>query len=331
MIALNELIPSYNFLNKTYNDIINKKRISFVEQQFITDFFNKFSDSIEFESTIINSIQESKDINVLLKSLYSEIEISIETYKKNKPFFDDINTEEVCIKNGEKYNFSYERQRIIIKEFSKDFDLANNVLEGTAYRDISEKEIEILTKDYNEKKELYNAEKIKLESIYQDKKTLENFSFKYCKNKFNDIYEISNSKKNILKKYLNSNIKDNEYFDMILIGKIYKVSNGVLFDTINQLDFYNEFNLNNTFNKLKIIKNQKNRVYYLIYKLNLTLNSENNWLTHFLEKMELNINSYKSKYKEIIRDDADKTLKEFVKVIDDIFDNKKEKTINKEL
>lgn len=323
MIALNVLIPAYNFLNKTYNDIINKKRISFVEQQFITDFFNEFSDSIEFESTIINSIQESKDINVLLKSLYIEIEISIEVYQKNKQFFDEINTEEICIKNGEKYNFSYERQEIIIKEFSKDFDLANNALEGTSYRDVSDKEIEILKKDLKEKKELYNAEKIKLESIYQDKKTLENFSFKYCQNKFNDIYEISNTKKNILKKYLNSNIEDNEYFDMILIGKIYKVSNGVLFDTINQLDFYNEFNLNKTFNKLKIIKNQKNRVYYLIYKLNLTLNSENNWLTRFLEKMELNINSYKSKYKEIIRDDADKTLKEFVKVLDDIFDNKK--------
>lgn len=323
MIALNELIPGYNFLNKTYNDIINKQKISFVEQQFITDFFNEFSDSIEFESTIINSIQESKDINVLLKSLYSEIEISIEVYQKNKPFFDEINTQEICIKNGAKHDFLYKHQLIIIKEYSKDFYLANNALEGTAYGDISEKEIEIRKKDYDEKKELYNAEKSKLENLYQNKKALENFSNQYIPNMFCDIYDLSKTLKNILKKYLNSNIEDNEYFDMILIGKLYKVSNGVLFDTINQLDFYNEFNLNNTFNKLKIIKNQKNKVYYLIYKFNLTLNSENNWLTRFLEKMELNINSYKSKYKEIIRDDADKTLKEFVKVIDDIFDNKK--------
>lgn len=323
MIALNELIPGYNFLNKTYNDIINKQKISFVEQQFITDFFNEFSDSIEFESTIINSIQESKDINVLLKSLYSEIEISIEVYQKNKPFFDEINTQEICIKNGAKHDFLYEHQLIIIKEYSKDFYLANNVLEGTSYGDISEKEIEIRKKDYDEKKELYNAEKSKLENLYQNKKALENFSNQYISNIFCDIYDLSKTLKNILKKYLNSNIEDNEYFDMILIGKLYKVSNGVLFDTINQLDFYNEFNLNNTFNKLKIIKNQKNKVYYLIYKFNLTLNSENNWLIRFLEKMELNINSYKSKYKEIIRDDADKTLKEFVKVIDDIFDNKK--------
>lgn len=323
MIALNELIPDYNFLNKIYNDIINKQRISFVDQQFITDFFNKFSDSVEFESTIIDSIQESKYINVLLKSLNSEIEISIEIYQKNRAFFDEVNTKEICLENAKRYNFTFELQLKTVKEYSKDFDIANNALEGTAYQDISAKEIGILTKDYNRKKELYYIERNKLDDIYQDQIKLENFSFKYCQNKFNDIYEISNTKMNILKKYLNSNIEDNEYFDLILIGKIYKISNRVLFDAINQLDFYNEFNLNNTFSKLKIIKNQKNKLYYVVYKLNLTLNSDNNWLTHFLEKMELNINTYKSKYKDIIRDDADKTLKEFVKVINDIFDNKK--------
>lgn len=331
MIVLNELIPEYNFLNKIYTNIINKKSISFDEQQFITDFFNKYSNSIEFESSIINSIQESKDLGVLFKSLYCEIEICIETYKKDKLFFDEINTKEICLKNTRKYDFLYDHQLSIVNVYSKDYDKANNAYEGTAYRDVSENELETKREDYNRKKELYKAEKEKLDSIYDEKRNLESFSYNYCQNKFNDIYEISKTMKDIIKKYLNSNIKDNEYFDLILIGKIYKVSNGVLFDSINQSDFYNELNLNNAFNKLKIIKKQKNRVYYLIYKLNITINSENNWLASFLEKMELNINSYKSKYKEIIRDDADKTLKDFVKVIKDIFDNEKEKDSNKEL
>jgi hypothetical protein len=333
MIVLNELIPEYNFLNKTYSNIINKKSISFDEQKFITDFFNKFSNSIEFESSIINSIQESKDLGVLFKSLYCEIEICIEAYKKNKSFFDTINTKEVCFENARKYNFLYNHQLTIVRKYSDAESKANNALEGTAFRDVSEIEIEIKREDFKRKSELYKAEKDKLNSIDNEKRNLEDLSFKYCQNIFNEIHEVSNTKMNILKKYTINQFEDNEYFNMILIAKLYKLSNGILFEKIKQLDFYNEFNLNNSFSKIKIATNQKYKVCYLIYKLYETIesNSKTVWRIEILNKLELSMGYYKSKYKEINRDDADKTLKDFVKLIDNIFDNEKEKDSNKEL
>lgn len=324
MIVLNELIPEYNFLNKTYSNIINKKSISFDEQQFITDFFNKFSDSIEFESSIIKIIQESKNFSVLFKSLYSEIEICIEAYKKNKYFFDTINTKEVCFKNARKYDFLYNHQLSIVRKYSDAHSKADNALEGTAFRDVSEIEIEIKREDFKRKSELYKAEKDKLDSIDNEKRNLEDFSFKYCQNIFNEIHEVSNTKMNILKKYTINQFEDNEYFNMILIGKVFELSNGILFEKINQLDFYNEFNLNNYFSKMKIVTNQKYKVCYLIYKLYETIesNSKTVWRIEILDKLELSMGYYKSKYKEITREDADETLKAFVKEIDNIFNNK---------
>lgn len=116
----------------------------------------------------------------------------------------------------------------------------------------------------------------------------------------------------------------NEFFDLILIGKLYNVINEIIFEPATQLDFYRELNLLHSVNKLKIRKGFRNHLYYIFYKLSESIpaNHSKYWLEGILLNFDLSMDTYNSKYKEISKIDS---LKGFVNKIDLIFKENKTK------
>lgn len=90
-----------------------------------------------------------------------------------------------------------------------------------------------------------------------------------------------------------------------------------------QLDFeafYNAFNLRGTGAEMTIKKQEKQRVYYLIYRLGELLDDvrRSSWTDDFLDTLHLDKNSYGKKYKEVESGDSKSKAKEFAEAVNRI-------------
>ncbi|MEL1248367.1 hypothetical protein [Flavobacterium helocola] len=321
-MELISLISQYNEVNKIFKKVINNDFFVFEDHQFVTDFYNNFCNIIEFDKTILTSITETNNYQVILNSFLNEIEENIIIYKDNKSVFDNYDIQNICNKHNEIYDFEIEYQTRVKKEYEIEYTLAKKAFDGTFYKGYTTEEIDVFRKQYEYTESLYLPEMEKFHELVNKKDALIKFTQKYYKNIFSKIFELSNNYKNTLQKHLQkADENKSNYFNMTLIGNIFEVSNEIVFESSCEIDYYNEFNLVNSFGKLKIIKNQKNKAYYLVHKLYETIDSKRKvaWRIEILNKLGLNLDTYKSKYKEITRDDADETSKDFVKEIDNIF------------
>jgi hypothetical protein len=321
-MELISLISQYNEVNKIFKKVINNEIVVFENQQFITDFYYNFCDTIEFDKTILKSITETNNHQIILNAFLNEIEENIIIYKSNKSVFDNYDIQKICNNHNKHYDFEIEYQTRIKEEYEIEYTIAKKAFDGTFSKGLTAEEIDVFRKQYEYSESLYLPEMEKFYELDKKKDVLIKFTQKYYKNIFSKIFELSNNYKNTLQKHLQkADENKSNYFNMTLIANIFKISNEIVFESSLEIDYYNEFNLVNSIGKLKIIKNQKNKAYYLVHKLYETIDSHRKiaWRIEILNKLGLNIDTYKSKYKEITRDDADETLKDFVKEIDNIF------------
>jgi len=99
------------------------------------------------------------------------------------------------------------------------------------------------------------------------------------------------------------------YFNMEFSGRLYKILNNQIIECNSELDLYKFLNEPYS-NKIKICKKQQTRLYYTIYLLEKSLVSlkmkatKKNWQNMILNNLEINKNTYNSKYKFIESQDA---------------------------
>lgn len=325
-MELIDLIPKYHVINSMYEKILNDNSISFNNQRDITDFYNDFSYTEKFEKNIIMNSGNLNNISIILNRFFDLLIININIYEKNKTFFDNFDTNNICVIYANSYKHKLNYQQENIKYYSDEFIYSNNDLDAIAYGNFSKEETTFCKNKYEFAKSLYYEEKKILDLLFDEQNELENFAFKYSSNKFNSIYTLSNSFKKITEIYLNRIDKKNEqYFDTNLLISIHKECNKELFEESLDLVFCSEFNLYNSINTLKKIERQNNKIYYLIYKLSETINNQKKtiWIDKILNNLNLNLDTYKSKYKEILkstkRKNTNDSVYDFVKVIDLIF------------
>lgn len=90
-------------------------------------------------------------------------------------------------------------------------------------------------------------------------------------------------------------------FSKELLTSIYNLCNGNQFDSVKFDDFSADFNLQKTDTCLVVRKKEKQRVYYLLYRLCELLEEDQQdfWIDKMLDKLKLDKNSYSKKYKEV--------------------------------
>ncbi|MFH6972263.1 hypothetical protein [Flavobacterium petrolei] len=219
-----------------------------------------------------------------------------------------------------------------IRLFEKYKTLFNGLDREKIQLDFYRKKINSTLSDFDLKIELVNV----LESIDRDeyfKSSIYNEYAFLSENFHHQIYLFTLR----LIKSINNNFENHErfdpiplknntteFFDLILIGKLYQVINKIVFEPSTQLDFYREINLLHSVSNLKIRKGYRNHSYYVFYKLSESIQANNSkyWLDGILLNFDLSMETYNSKYKQISKIDS---LKDFVNGIDLLFEENKTK------
>ena len=204
----------------------------------------------------------------------------------------------------------------ITNEYYRELMEANGSLEAVGFREHDRQEEELLEKRYERCKREYDREKAKLDELYAKKKQARREALQYLKNRSGDIYRLDGSLLAILDKYMTGQKKKGEeekessasdtiskkspvYFPMKLLSAIHETCNGEQFEEINELDFYANMNLQPCASRLKVRKDEKARVCYLIFLMGETLSKPDRekWKEEIMKLLEIDIKYYKSKYK----------------------------------
>lgn len=338
-IEITEIIPQYGKLNKIYEEIQINQNINYQQQQFITSFYEQIKNIQEIEASVIKLIlvAVSGRYSVVLNSLRLEIETNISIYLANQLLFDNINTEKVCQQYANRYLLNIEQQTALTQEHYRELMEINGSLEAISFSVHTQKEKDLLYKKYDRCNEDYKKEQKKLHELYDMQKKDKQEAAKSLERHFEDIYIIGCNILSILKKYTtDSDKKEKEshslsyskidanqytYFPMKLISAIYEICNNEQFENISDKDFYANLNLQPYENKLKIRPREKTRVCYLLSLLSeyLIKQDRENWKMAVLELLEIDMEYYKSKYKEPASEFPSDSNQKFAKKIQAIF------------
>lgn len=334
------MIPRYGKLNNIYTEIMSGGSFSFEKQQFISDFYEQYEDTQNFETALISLMLEmdAAHFSILLNSLKREIESNVSTYNTCKEFFDRLDTEYVCRQHESRFDWGIDRQMQITNGYYRELMEANGSLEAAGFREHDHQEEELLERRYERCKREYDKEKAKLDELYKQKEQARREALQCLKNRCGDICRLGGSLLATLEKYLiDPKEKEGEekeaaasgsasasrpaYFPMKLLSAVYEKCNGKQFETVSELDFYASMNLQPCEGRLKIKPREKARVCHLIFLMGETLPKPDRekWKEEIIKVLEIDDTYYKSKYKEPVSDFPSDSNQEFAKEMRSIF------------
>lgn len=337
---IRDLIPQYGELNRIYSGFIDSKDFSFEKQKFITDFWQRHSDTKAFEAAILKLVLGcgKEQCSLVLESLRTEIEKNISAYESG--FLpDDKSIKLACNRYMRKYDIAIRMQLKITRSLTTSLNEAYNRYDSIGYREHTEREEKEAENEYEHRKAEYDAEKARLDGLYAQQKAARKEALQYMDSHCVDIYHQSCIFRDILKKYTTEEKPQNvqnehsdareqkaqeerhEYFSMKLLSLIHEACVGQQFEDISELDFYSNMNLHECGNKLKNKPREKIRVCYLIYLMAETLPKQDRdkWKNEILKRLDIDGNYYKSKYKEPVSDFPSYSNRDFAKEMEQIF------------
>jgi hypothetical protein len=276
MTNKNLILNNLYFINQFYHEVNKKWKEDIESSGYTFDYssqkINKnFIDSIN-SFKYKNKIESNELVNekeIILTSITNSIKENIKLYEKYRSFFNSLNRDELMV--------DYYRKLKETDQSSKELTLEiSNIIDSEDSKDFVYSEVyhnyAFLCENYHQT--IYRYSKDILNQIEND--------FKY------DI------------PYKPSPLKNNkkEFFNLKLIGEIYDICNGILFEPLPPLDFYKEINFLHTFQRFKKIEGQNNNIYYLINQLRQSIDNPKRkklWVITFLDHLELSFKTYESK------------------------------------
>jgi len=219
----------------------------------------------------------------------------IELYEKHKNFFRQYKREELMLNTYKTRHPHY------------------NALSNLELKIILGIELEIPSRDQYYKSTFYDQYGFLLNDYH-----FEIYVFsKYLFNEIKDNFKETEKYKTFIE---NSDLAP--YFSMGLVYSIYKLSDGILFESLSELEFYKSINLLELYSPLKIEKSAIKRAYYVLHKFsNCIKNKElkNYWINVILHRLGKDESNYSSRYRDVVSDNAtdDDTL--FANNVDEIF------------
>ena len=102
---------------------------------------------------------------------------------------------------------------------------------------------------------------------------------------------------------------------------VYELCNGVQFEPMSEKDFYAAMNLQPSATPLKILPRENGRVCYLVYLLSeqLPKPQREDWRNTMLDRLDISLPFYSSKYKEPVSDFPSEANQEFAQNLTAIF------------
>ncbi len=219
----------------------------------------------------------------------------IELYEKHKNFFRQYKREELMLNTYKTRHPHY------------------NALSNLELKIILGIELEIPSRDQYYKSTFYDQYGFLLNDYH-----FEIYVFsKYLFNEIKDNFKETEKYKTFIE---NSDLAP--YFPMGLVYSVYKLSDGILFESLSELEFYKSINLLELYSPLKIEKSAIKRAYYVLHKFSTCIKNKelkNYWINVILHRLGKDESNYSSRYRDVVSDNAtdDDTL--FANNVDEIF------------
>lgn len=268
LIEILNITQCYTKINQNWNEEVLNEGMTFnyESQKLYKAFIELDAPSFKF-SQIAIAYETGKARENLLYDIINLIKENIRLYEENKNFFSELN-----------------RTNLRIDHFRKVMD--SNEDNGRISYLLQETDNSIETEDY------YTS------PIFNDILFL-NIDYHYYIyiNSVGFLKNIKNDFKKLFK-FQNYAIKENrEFFNLKLVGEIYNLCNGIVFESVSQSDFFNKINLLRSSRKFEIKEDKTLMTYYLIMKLSESLSGDNCelWTKSFLNQHYLNYITYNKK------------------------------------
>lgn len=201
-ILLTDLFSQYRALNALYEHIIEKSKLNYENQCLITDFYNSFRDTTEFDKAIFNLILtvDKEKQNTTIEYFKKEINTNIELYINNKDFLEQIDTEKIHQSRPDPIQVSIEKQLNRTNELWQKLKVIRGNLEAKSWQG-EDVIVEKLSKDEAFYESLYREEQQKIDALYDQKKESDNATSKYRVNQFEKINKLGYSFLSIIDNY----------------------------------------------------------------------------------------------------------------------------------
>ncbi|WP_290259043.1 hypothetical protein [Muribaculum intestinale] len=332
--TLTHIIPKVGSVSRIFSNIVAGRGISKEDVNILVEFRDTIPNGTTIEHEIISAVLKlpHEKFSLMLNSLSLGLKNVIDTYKTYHILLDDMKLSQLWDYDLQSVECRLEEQLYKLREIDKDLIEASNSYEMTPFNGMSPSEISVLERRYYRLKAEYDKEKVRLNAINEERKTIINM----MSNIGNDIFERVNLKCDellaVAEKYVSSDSNEEpeakkeesetvSFFSLSLIAGIYEVCNGVQFSEADSIEFFHAINLHPNSHPIQINNGEKVRVCYLISRLADTLESpqREQWLNGILANLDIKMRFYRSKYRQPISDTPSECNKAFADALREIF------------
>lgn len=331
MKEISQFIPELSSVCKIYSGVISGNGIACEDTLTLVAFINSFPSVHEVESGIMDLVLKAptERLEIVLKSLYVDLDSIVSLYKDNSMYFDRKDLRFLWDKPLSYADMDIETQQKKTQVASDELKEASNSYEMTPFNGMSKEEAAVLERRVDKLSAEYQKEKAKLQNFYAKRKILEEERWSVPTDIFRLIYLKCNGLLPVVEKYYNKPVEKNKeqseertelYLSMSLLASVHELCNGRQFEDMAAVDFFHAFNLHQTSKPLEVCKNEKVRVCYLINQLSEKIDKEtrSEWIGTMLRTTGIEQDYYRSKYREPISDLPSKKNKEFAEALKEI-------------
>ncbi len=332
--TLTHIIPKVGSVSRIFANIVAGKGVSKEDVNVLMEFRDTIPNATTIEQEIISAVLNltHEKFSLMLNSLSFCLKNVIDTYKTYHILLDDMKLSQLWDYDLQSVECRLEEQLYKLREIDKELIEASNSYEMTPFNGMSPNEISVVERRYNKLKAEYDKEKVRLDTINRERKTVINIMSSIGTDIFERVSLKCSELLAVVENYVDSDsqkeLDENKekpetisYFPLSHIADIYEVCNGAQFSDTDSIEFFHAINLHPNSHSIQINNGEKVRVCYLISCLADTLESpqREQWLNGILAKLDIKMSFYRSKYRQPISDMPSESNKAFADTLREIF------------
>lgn len=332
--TLTNIIPMVGGVSRIFVNIVAGRGVSKEDVNVLVEFRDTIPNATTIEQEIVAAVLNlsHEKFSLMLNSLSLGLKNVIDTYRAYHLLLDDMKLSQLWDYDYQCTERKSEEQQRKLREIDKDLIEASNSYEMTPFNGMSPSEISVIERRYNRLKAEYDKEKVRLDAINEERKTIINMMSNIGNNIFERVSLKCGELLTVVEKYIASDspkepeAKKEEsetisYFPLSLIANIYEICNGEQFSEADSIEFFHAINLHPNSHPIQINNGEKVRVCYLISRLAEILESpqRERWLNGILANLDIKMSFYRSKYRQPIGDMPSESNKAFADSLREIF------------
>ena len=212
MKEISLFIPELSSVCKIYSDVISGGGITCENALTLVVFINSFPSVHDLESGIMDLVLKAptERMEIVLKSLYSDLDRIVTLYKDNSRYYDRMDLRLLWYMQLSYVREVIETQQKKTQAASDELKEASNSYEMTPFNGMSKDEAAVLERRVDKLTAEYQKEKAKLQNLYAKRKSLEEERWSVPIDIFRLICLKCNGLLPVVEKYYNKPVEKNK-------------------------------------------------------------------------------------------------------------------------